>query len=46
MVEVVRELAREIQKGAAGAGCEHVVVPPPRKMGKKIVGFVYDAKDG
>ncbi|KAK0894273.1 hypothetical protein LTR02_012381 [Friedmanniomyces endolithicus] len=45
MVEVVRELALSITAQNKGA-CDHVVVPPPRKVGRKIVGFVYDAKDG
>ncbi|KAK5165880.1 uncharacterized protein LTR77_008803 [Saxophila tyrrhenica] len=44
MVEVLREVSRSVV--ASGKGCEHVVVPPPRKMGRKVVGFVYDAKDG
>ncbi|KAK0274764.1 hypothetical protein LTR91_018627 [Friedmanniomyces endolithicus] len=45
MVEVVRELALSITAQNKGA-CDHVVVPPPRKVGRKIVGFVYDGKDG
>ena len=45
MVEVMRELSRSIVAQNKGA-CDHVVVPPPRKMGRKVVGFVYDAKEG
>ena len=45
MVEAMRELARSI-KSEKGGSCDHVVVPPPRKMGRKIVGFVYDGKEG
>jgi len=45
MVDVMRELARSITAQNKGA-CDHVVVPPPRKVGRRIVGFVYDAKDG
>ena len=45
MVEVMRQLARSVVAQNKGA-CDHVVVPPPRKMGRKVVGFVYDAKDG
>ncbi|TKA57307.1 hypothetical protein B0A55_11463, partial [Friedmanniomyces simplex] len=45
MVEVMRELAGSITAQNKGA-CDHVVVPPPRKVGRRIVGFVYDAKDG
>ncbi|KAK3725999.1 hypothetical protein LTR37_000147 [Vermiconidia calcicola] len=44
MVEVVRSLAKSIVAQNKGA-CDHVVVPPPRKMGRKVVGFVYDAKE-
>lgn len=48
MVEVVRELARGVKEGGrgAGGGFEHVVIPPPRKVGRKVVGFVYDGKEG
>ncbi|KAK5123029.1 hypothetical protein LTR85_003595 [Meristemomyces frigidus] len=45
LVEVMRELAKSITAQNKGA-CDHVVVPPPRKMGRKVVGFVYDAKEG
>lgn len=45
MVEVMRSLARSVTAQSKGA-CDHVVVPPPRKMGRKVVGFVYDAKEG
>lgn len=45
MVEVMRQLARSVVAQNKGS-CDHVVVPPPRKMGRKVVGFVYDAKDG
>lgn len=45
MVEVMRELARSI-RDKNGWTCDHVVIPPPRKVGRKIVGFVYDAKEG
>jgi len=44
MVDVMRELATSITAQQKGA-CDHVVIPPPRKVGRKIVGFVYDAKD-
>ncbi|KAK3111205.1 hypothetical protein LTR53_013778 [Teratosphaeriaceae sp. CCFEE 6253] len=45
MVDVMREVAMSITAQNKQA-CDHVVVPPPRKVGRKIVGFVYDAKDG
>lgn len=45
VVEVMREVARSLAAANKGS-CAHVVVPPPRKMGRKVVGFVYDAKDG
>ena len=44
MVEVMRSLAKSVTAQSKGA-CDHVVVPPPRKMGRKVVGFVYDAKE-
>lgn len=44
MVECVRDLAKAF-KTQEKAKCNHVVVPPPRKTGRKVVGFVYDAKD-
>jgi hypothetical protein len=44
MVECVRELAKTI-KAQEKAACNHVVIPPPRKTNRKVVGFVYDAKD-
>lgn len=45
MVDCVRELAKSITAMNKNA-CDHVVVPPPRKVGRKVVGFVYDGKDG
>ncbi|KAF2168431.1 hypothetical protein M409DRAFT_53111 [Zasmidium cellare ATCC 36951] len=45
MTKVMRELAEAITAQNKGS-CDHVVIPPPRKVGRKIVGFVYDAKDG
>ncbi|KAI5356555.1 hypothetical protein Slin15195_G021930 [Septoria linicola] len=45
MVNVLRELALSITAKEKGA-CDHVVIPPPRKVGRKIVGFVYDGKEG
>lgn len=45
MVEVMRQLAKSVVAQNKGS-CDHVVVPPPRKMGRKVVGFVYDAKEG
>ena len=45
MVDVMRQLAKSVVAMTKPA-CDHVVVPPPRKMGRKIVGFVYDAKEG
>ncbi|CAK1357756.1 hypothetical protein CB0940_07548 [Cercospora beticola] len=45
MVSVVRELALSIT-AKEKESCDHVVIPPPRKVGKKIVGFVYDGKEG
>lgn len=45
MVDAMRELAKSITAQNKGA-CDHVVIPPPRKVGRKVVGFVYDAKDG
>jgi hypothetical protein len=44
MVECVRDLANTI-KAQEKAACNHVVIPPPRKTNRKVVGFVYDAKD-
>jgi hypothetical protein len=44
MVECVRDLAKTI-KAQEKATCNHVVIPPPRKTNRKVVGFVYDAKD-
>jgi ribosome assembly protein YihI (activator of Der GTPase) len=43
MVECVRELAKTIAQEKAT--CGHVVIPPPRKTNRKVVGFVYDSKD-
>ena len=48
MVGVMRELAMSLQASNKSA-CDHVVIPPPRKMGRKVVGFVYEnptPKDG
>ncbi|KXT11015.1 hypothetical protein AC579_7949 [Pseudocercospora musae] len=44
MVAVLRELSTAISTQNKAA-CNHVVIPPPRKVGKKLVGFVYDAKE-
>ncbi|KAM0707092.1 hypothetical protein Q7P35_006423 [Cladosporium inversicolor] len=44
MVECVRDLAKTI-KAQEKAACNHVVIPPPRKTNRKVVGFVYDSKD-
>lgn len=44
MVSAVRQLAASITAQQKGE-CDHVVIPPPRKVGRKVVGFVYDAKD-
>jgi TolA-binding protein len=45
MVEVMRQLEKNVVAQNKGS-CDHIVVPPPRKMGRKVVGFVYDAKEG
>lgn len=45
MVECVRELARSV-KAQEKPSCGHVIIPPPRKTNRKVVGFVYDSKDG
>lgn len=45
MTKVMRELAEAITAQNKGS-CDHVVIPPPRKVGRKIVGFVYDGKEG
>ena len=45
MTKVMRELAEAITAQNKGS-CDHVVIPPPRKVGRKIVGFVYDEKEG
>jgi len=42
MVEVMRSLAKSVVAQNKGV-CDHIVIPPPRKMGRKVVGFVYDA---
>lgn len=44
MVECVRDLAKTI-KAQEKPTCNHVVMPPPRKTNRKVVGFVYDSKD-
>jgi len=41
MVESVRDLAKAIKMEKKE--CGHVVVPPPRKTGRKVVGFVYES---
>jgi len=43
LIECVRELAKSIAQEKAT--CGHVVIPPPRKTNRKVVGFVYDSKD-
>ena len=45
VVDVMRQLAKSVIAQNKGS-CDHIVVPPPRKMGRKVVGFVYDAKEG
>ncbi|KAF2766862.1 hypothetical protein EJ03DRAFT_167640 [Teratosphaeria nubilosa] len=45
MVAATRELSKAIT-AQNKESCEHVVIPPPRKTGRKVVGFVYDAKEG
>jgi ribosome assembly protein YihI (activator of Der GTPase) len=45
MVECVRELAKSI-KAQEKPTCGHVIIPPPRKTNRKVVGYVYDSKDG
>ena len=45
LIDVMRELATSITAQNKGS-CDHIVVPPPRKVGRKIVGFVYDVKEG
>ncbi|CAK4031771.1 Hypothetical predicted protein [Lecanosticta acicola] len=42
MNRVLRTLA-EALAAQNPASCGHVVIPPPRKIGRKVVGFVYDA---
>jgi ribosome assembly protein YihI (activator of Der GTPase) len=44
MIHCVRELAKTIAQEKAT--CGHVIIPPPRKTNRKVVGFVYDSKDG
>lgn len=44
VISVLRELGVAISAQNKGA-CDHIVIPPPRKVGKKLVGFVYDAKE-
>ena len=41
MVHMVREIVSSIKANQKTASA-NVVIPPPRKVGKKIVGFVYD----
>lgn len=45
MVSVMREMTKSIA-AQNPASCGHVVIPPPRKVGRRVVGFVYDAADG
>jgi hypothetical protein len=40
--ESLKEARRQERDGAVKGSCEHVVIPPPRKVGRRIVGFVYD----
>nr|OQO30753.1 hypothetical protein B0A51_02449 [Rachicladosporium sp. CCFEE 5018] len=42
MVDSVRELAKALKEEKKE--CGHVVIPPPRKTGRKVVGFVYEAR--
>ncbi|KAK6433164.1 hypothetical protein LTR95_010664, partial [Oleoguttula sp. CCFEE 5521] len=42
MVDSVRELAKALKEEKKE--CGHVVIPPPRKTGKKVVGFVYERR--
>jgi hypothetical protein len=46
MVEGVRELAKTIKAQEKPTACGHVIIPPPRKTNRKVVGYVYDSKDG
>ncbi|KAI7467095.1 hypothetical protein KC351_g14183 [Hortaea werneckii] len=40
MIDAVRELAKSI-RAEEGGSCEHVVIPPPRKVGRKVVGAYF-----
>ncbi|KAK6438070.1 hypothetical protein LTR95_005732 [Oleoguttula sp. CCFEE 5521] len=42
MVDSVRELAKALKEEKKE--CGHVVIPPPRKTGRKVVGFVYEGR--
>jgi ribosome assembly protein YihI (activator of Der GTPase) len=46
MVECVRNLANTIKAQEKPTACGHIVIPPPRKTNRKVVGYVYDTKDG
>jgi len=46
MVDGVRELAKTIKAQEKPTACGHVIIPPPRKTNRKVVGYVYDSKDG
>ncbi|SMQ44872.1 unnamed protein product [Zymoseptoria tritici ST99CH_3D7] len=41
MCELMRSWMEDMQTSKS-ASCGHVISPPPRKVGRKIVGFVYD----
>lgn len=41
--DVVRELAMSIRREKRI--CDHIVTPPPRKVGRKILGYVYDGSE-
>ncbi|KAK5129844.1 hypothetical protein LTR08_002781 [Meristemomyces frigidus] len=43
-IDALRELARSF--AVVATGCQHVVLAPPRKVGRKVVGYVYDAREG
>lgn len=44
VVGVLKELAANLKATTKGE-CEHVISPPPRKVGRRIVGFVYEGDD-
>lgn len=41
--DVMRELAMSITREQRV--CDHIVTPPPRKVGRKILGYVYDGSE-